>query len=174
MCKSLGEKRHVRGERRIAVVGVDYLFITSGDLKLRDELNLPVPTNSAHKYDLTKDDVGRLPTLFRVETPGTGGIPTRHIAYTAGVVNMLVITNASGGAVLVVPKPYGPVVGGRCQYEENVTNQLTPLGYAEGTTLRYVKDFFTYHDRAGEIHCGTNSRRKPPAGVQWWEQMGVW
>jgi len=39
-----------------------------------------------------------------------------------------------------------------------------------GNTTKYVDDFTSYHERLGEVHCGTNSRRQPPA-PPWWEQV---
>lgn len=104
-----------------------------------------------------------LPVLFHL----SGGGP-HYIAYTPGVVNMLVLTKSDTSVRLVIPKPFGPVVGGDCEFEKDIKAQLSPLAY--GTDYEFVDDFFDYHVLQGEIHCGTNSLRIPPTDVHWWEQ----
>jgi len=34
-------------------------------------------------------------------------------------------------------------------------------------TLSYR--WYAYHEQLGEVHCGTNARRRPPADIHWWE-----
>jgi protein-arginine deiminase len=84
-------------------------------------------------------------------------------ALTAGMVNMLVINRHC-----IVPKPFGPEVSGAPivadQFEANLRAALTPLGL----TLGFVDDWF-YHVRLGEVHCGTNTLRRPTAFPRWWE-----
>ncbi|MBN1603624.1 MAG: peptidoglycan-binding protein [Chitinispirillaceae bacterium] len=113
---------------------------------------------------LTDSDFLDLPVLFR-EDNGNG-----YIAYTAGVVNMLVVTHP-GGARLCIPKPFGPVAGGNCQFESDIMLKLGPSGSSTtGLEYTFIDDFITYHNLYGEIHCGTNSKRVAPANVWWWEQ----
>lgn len=112
------------------------------------------------ELDLQDSDFIDLPVLFDRETP-----PPRFIAYTPDVVNMLVVTASPASLRLCVPKPFGPLVGGICQFEQEVRNRLT----FPGITITFVDDFTTYHMRAGEIHCGTNSQRTPPGDRWWWE-----
>lgn len=107
---------------------------------------------------LQDSDFIDLPVLFMKQ----GG---RYIAYTAGVVNMLVISNSPSNLVLCIPKPFGPKVGGNCKFEEEVRTQLNFPGIA----IHFIDDFTTYHMLSGEIHCGTNSQRKPPEDRWWWE-----
>lgn len=111
---------------------------------------------------LEDSDFISLPVLFKEQ----GG---RHVAYTPGVVNMLVLTKADKTIRACIPKPFGPVVGGQCKFEEDVRTKLGPAA-ATGVDLEFVDDFRTYHVGFGEIHCGTNSQREPPTDRFWWEQ----
>lgn len=82
-------------------------------------------------------------------------------ALTAGMVNMLVINKNC-----IIPKPFGPVVAGQDLFEEDLRGKLTPLGL----TAKFIDDWFEYHVNLGEVHCGTNTFRKPvPAKWRWWE-----
>uniref|UniRef100_A0A8C5MS59 Protein-arginine deiminase n=1 Tax=Leptobrachium leishanense TaxID=445787 RepID=A0A8C5MS59_9ANUR len=74
-------------------------------------------------------------------------------------VNMLVL-----GKYLGIPKPFGPLVNGRCCLEEKVQNLLEPLGLK----CIFIDDFESYHLLLGEVHCGTNTLRKPFT-KKWWE-----
>jgi len=111
-----------------------------------------------NKLDLLDSDFIDLPVLFKED----GG---RYVAYTPGIVNMLVITKTPSSLVLCVPKPFGPIVGGGCKFEAKVRSQLN----FPGITIAFIDDFTTYHMLFGEIHCGTNSQRKPPADRWWWD-----
>lgn len=111
---------------------------------------------------MSKSDIIRLPVLFQED----GG---QYIAYTAGVANMLVVTRANKTACLCIPKPFGPVVGGACQFEVETERRLKPTG----NDIQFVDDFVTYHQLQGEVHCGTNTKRKPPIDRFWWEQEGI-
>ncbi|NXB79979.1 PADI1 deiminase, partial [Donacobius atricapilla] len=100
---------------------------------------------------LSEQDIVDIPQLFIL----TG---SRADALFPDMVNMLVL-----GRHLGIPKPFGPVVGGRCCLEQRVRELLEPLGLS--CTL--IDDFFSYHVLLGEVHCGTNVRRKPFA-FKWW------
>ncbi|NXI61662.1 PADI1 deiminase, partial [Anseranas semipalmata] len=76
-------------------------------------------------------------------------------------VNMLVL-----GRHLGIPKPFGPLVAGQCCLEERVRALLEPLGL----TCTFINDYFSYHVLSGEVHCGTNVRRKPFA-FKWWRMV---
>jgi protein-arginine deiminase len=119
-----------------------------------DAIKLTLKSN----LDLQDTDFIDLPVLFKEE----GG---RYVAYTPDVVNMLVITKSPSNLVLCVPKPFGPIVRRRCQFETKVRSQLA----LPGVTIHFIDDFMTYHMLFGEIHCGTNSQRKPPTDRWWWE-----
>ncbi|MCO5168420.1 MAG: protein-arginine deiminase domain-containing protein [Planctomycetes bacterium] len=105
-------------------------------------------------------DVVRLPVLFKKVSA------SYYIAYTANSVNMLVVTKPGGDANLCVPKPFGPRTAAGCQFEADIDGKLRALGCAP----RFIDDWATYHALAGEIHCGTNQRRRPPTDRWWWEQ----
>jgi protein-arginine deiminase len=117
------------------------------------------------KLGLEETDFISLPVLFR-KYKGS------HIAYSPGVVNMLVLTKADGTVNLCIPKPFGPRAFGKCQFEKAIKADLGPPS-ATGVKLKFIDDFETYHEWEGEIHCGTNSKRKPPEDRWWWEQEGI-
>jgi len=100
-------------------------------------------------------DVIELPAVF-MPSPLA---PTRAEALVAGMVNMLVINGHCG-----VPAPFGPVVGGVDQFEQDVRDQLTPLG----VQVTFLDCWDPYHVLSGEVHCGTNTVRTAPA-LTWWE-----
>lgn len=96
--------------------------------------------------------------------PRTGGIWGEVCALTSPLVlqvNMLVL-----GRHLGIPKPFGPLVGGQCCLEERVRALLEPLGL----TCTFIDDYFSYHVLSGDVHCGTNVRRKPFA-FKWWHMV---
>ncbi|XP_027567261.1 protein-arginine deiminase type-1-like [Pipra filicauda] len=102
---------------------------------------------------LAEPDIVDIPQLFRQnELSGDAD------AFFPDMVNMLVL-----GRHLGIPKPFGPVVGGQCCLEQRVRELLEPLGL----TCTFIDDYFSYHVRLGEVHCGTNVRRKPFA-FKWW------
>jgi hypothetical protein len=112
---------------------------------------------------LGAEDIIRLPVLFRKAGP-------RHVAYTPDVVNMLVVTQSDGTATLCVPRPLGPQVSkNKCAFEMAIDAAFLPTG----NDVKYIDDFFSYHEALGEVHCGTNSKRKPPTDVWWWEWIDI-
>lgn len=117
------------------------------------------------ELDLVDSDFIDLPILFKSERPDT---LTECVALTAGAVNMLVVTHSPGDIDLVIPKPFGPVVGGVCMFETAIRATFAPN---RAVTPHFVDCFLTYHILMGEIHCGTNSKRKPPK-ENWWHHFG--
>uniref|UniRef100_A0A8C4YQD0 protein-arginine deiminase n=1 Tax=Gopherus evgoodei TaxID=1825980 RepID=A0A8C4YQD0_9SAUR len=103
---------------------------------------------------LSEKDIIDLPQLFTV-------IKKEASAFFPDMVNMIVL-----GKHLGIPKPFGPMVDGRCCLEEKVRSLLEPLGL----TCTFINDFFTYHTLLGEVHCGTNVRRKP-FSFKWWNMI---
>jgi protein-arginine deiminase len=81
------------------------------------------------------------------------------LAYFPDMVNHLVL-----GPVSMVPKPYGPSVGGKDPLEEAFKTAAGPK-----RDIRFIDDWILYHEAAGEVHCGTNVRRRPDLRVPWWE-----
>ncbi|NWS64287.1 PADI3 deiminase, partial [Chunga burmeisteri] len=104
---------------------------------------------------LTEPDILDIPQLFR------GDVATGAKAFFPDMVNMLVL-----GRHLGIPKPFGPRVGGQCCLEQRARALLEPLGL----TCTFIDDYFSYHLLAGEVHCGTNVRRKPFA-FKWWHMV---
>ena len=76
-------------------------------------------------------------------------------------VNMLVL-----GKHLGIPKPFGPIINGRCCLEEKVWSLLEPLGLH----CTFIDDFYTYHVQHGDVHCGTNVCRQP-FSFKWWHMV---
>src|SRR3989339_12790 len=60
-------------------------------------------------------------------------------------------------------------------FRDDFNNKLSDLGYKKSTnldaTIHFIDDWDTYHKWGGEVHCGTNVKRTPPADVKWWEQQ---
>ncbi|XP_062449351.1 protein-arginine deiminase type-1-like [Rhea pennata] len=100
---------------------------------------------------LSEHDIIDIPQLFLLKE-------SRADALFPDMVNMLVL-----GKHLGIPKPFGPVIGGRCCLEEKVRSLLEPLGL----TCTFINDYFSYHVLSGDIHCGTNVRRQP-FSFKWW------
>ncbi|XP_068018833.1 LOW QUALITY PROTEIN: protein-arginine deiminase type-1-like [Melanerpes formicivorus] len=103
---------------------------------------------------LSEQDIIDIPQLFILRG-------SRADALFPDMVNMLVL-----GRHLGIPKPFGPEVGGKCCLEERVRALLEPLGL----TCTFIDDFFSYHVLCGDVHCGTNVRRKPFA-FKWWHMV---
>lgn len=103
---------------------------------------------------LSESDIVDIPQLFFLK----GAYAE---AFFPDMVNMVVL-----GKYLGIPKPFGPLINGRCCLEEKVRSLLEPLG------LRcvFIDDFLFYHQLLGEIHCGTNVRRKPFT-FRWWNSV---
>uniref|UniRef100_A0A8D0GRS1 Protein-arginine deiminase n=1 Tax=Sphenodon punctatus TaxID=8508 RepID=A0A8D0GRS1_SPHPU len=100
---------------------------------------------------LTERDIIDIPQLFRL-------LEKEAHAFFPDMVNMLVL-----GKHLGIPKPFGPIIKGKCCLEAKVRSLLEPLGLA----CTFINDYFSYHLYLGEVHCGTNARRKP-FSFKWW------
>ena len=104
---------------------------------------------------LHEADVIDVPSLF---FPNHSS-PTQADALTAGMVNMLVVNNHC-----IVPKPFGPVVGGKDLFEEDLKSSLSSLPL----TISFLDDWEEYHVELGEVHCSSNTLRTP-VSAKWWE-----
>jgi protein-arginine deiminase len=102
---------------------------------------------------LTDAEIIKVPFLH---TSTDGG----SIAYIPGMVNGVYV----GDAHFVAPKPHGPVINGKDIFEQTMIDRLKPLGI----TVHFAEDWDEYHAALGEVHCGTNTRRKIP-DTKWWE-----
>ncbi|XP_036035046.1 protein-arginine deiminase type-1 [Onychomys torridus] len=103
---------------------------------------------------LSESDIVDIPQLFFLK----GAYAE---AFFPDMVNMVVL-----GKYLGIPKPFGPLINGRCCLEEKVRSLLEPLGLH----CVFIDDFLSYHQLMGEIHCGTNVRRKPFT-FRWWNSV---
>ncbi|XP_008851153.1 protein-arginine deiminase type-4 [Nannospalax galili] len=108
---------------------------------------------------LTEGDIIDIPQLFRLM--GNSRRNLKAEAFFPNMVNMLVL-----GKHLGIPKPFGPLISAHCCLEEKVRSLLEPLGLH----CTFVNDFYAYHVHHGEIHCGTNVRRKPFT-FKWWHMV---
>ncbi|XP_074074393.1 protein-arginine deiminase type-1-like [Macrotis lagotis] len=100
---------------------------------------------------LSERDIIDIPQLYKLSDSSAE-------AYFPDMVNMIVL-----GKILGIPKPFGPIINGRCCLEERVQDLLSPLGLK----CIFIDDYLSYHVLMGEIHCGTNVRRKP-FSFKWW------
>ncbi|XP_075046967.1 protein-arginine deiminase type-2 [Mixophyes fleayi] len=101
---------------------------------------------------LTENDIIDIPALYKLHKD-------QAVAFFPNMVNMIVLGKDVG-----VPKPYGPVIKETCCLEDYVISQLQPLGL----TCSFIDDIVSYHKKLGEVHCGTNVRRKPFT-FKWWQ-----
>ncbi|KAM5270263.1 protein-arginine deiminase type-1 isoform 1-T1 [Hipposideros larvatus] len=103
---------------------------------------------------LTERDIVDIPQLFFLRD-------SYAEAFFPDMVNMVVL-----GKYLGIPKPFGPIINGRCCLEEKVRSLLEPLGLH----CVFINDYLSYHKLMGEIHCGTNVRREP-FSFKWWHMV---
>ncbi|XP_006866470.1 PREDICTED: protein-arginine deiminase type-4 [Chrysochloris asiatica] len=108
---------------------------------------------------LEKGDIIDVPQLYQLLKNSRGTLKAE--AFFPNMVNMLVL-----GKYLGIPKPFGPIINGRCCLEEKVRSLLEPLGLH----CTFIDDFTPYHMLHGEVHCGTNVRRKP-FPFKWWNMV---
>ncbi|XP_006883753.1 PREDICTED: protein-arginine deiminase type-4 [Elephantulus edwardii] len=107
---------------------------------------------------LEECDIIDIPQLYKLR----GNQATAKAdAFFPNMVNMLVL-----GKYLGIPKPFGPIINGRCCLEEKVRSLLEPLGLH----CTFIDDFTPYHMLHGEVHCGTNVRRQP-FSFKWWNMV---
>nr|XP_020482038.1 protein-arginine deiminase type-2 [Labrus bergylta] len=104
---------------------------------------------------LKEEDIIDLPILFKLVEDKT---ELKAQAFYPDMVNMIVL-----GKNLGIPKPFGPKVNGRCALEAETSSLLEGLGL----NCTFIDDFATYHKKLGEVHCGSNVRRKP-FDYKWW------
>jgi Protein-arginine deiminase (PAD)/Protein-arginine deiminase (PAD) middle domain len=112
---------------------------------------------------LTASDIAYVPIVY--VPPSSGFIDPNDTdaeadALTAGMVNMLMLDKTC-----IAPKPFGPVVGGVDLFEDHYRKTLESLGL----TVNFIDDWDLYHLQKGEVHCGTNTLRKPNTSIPWWE-----
>lgn len=110
-----------------------------------------------HEIGLTVPvDVIEVPVVF---VPDNAAM-TKASALTADMVNMVVMNND-----LIIPKPFGPVTAGVDAFEDYLRIEIFQANPA--LVAHFVDDWYPYHARLGEIHCGTNTHRKPVNLANW-------
>ncbi|MBL4687889.1 MAG: hypothetical protein JKY37_25085 [Nannocystaceae bacterium] len=80
-------------------------------------------------------------------------------ALTTAMMNMLVINGHC-----IYPTPFGPTCKGVDYFKADFEAKLTDLGLVPHA----IDDWNEYHLAQGEVHCGTNTLRKPEP-AHWWE-----
>lgn len=105
------------------------------------------------ELEISGGDIIEVPALFWPEV-----LAGRTGAFFPNLVNQLVL-----GDVSIVPRPYGPRVHDVDVFEQTLRDALP------GRDIRFVDDWYSYHELLGEVHCGTNTRRRPPTDIHWWE-----
>ena len=116
---------------------------------------------------LSADEIIEMPFLFDEVQYGQ---TSYNIAYQPGTVNSLVM-----GDTIVIPKPFGPNIGGvdifEADLEQRLGTAVNQLGAdGQGMDLFFADDWDVYHRLDGEVHCGTNPEAPAPfSSVNWWE-----
>lgn len=142
-------------------------ILASSEFKtLQDQIQSILTTQQEtlmRELGIAESDFIHLPVLFRTDAPGT---LTYCVAHTGGSVNMLVVTNSAANIDLIIPKPFGPMIGEECQFEKEIMS-----AFSSNATVKphFVDCFLPYHVNSGEIHCATNSKRIPPE-TPWWHR----
>uniref|UniRef100_UPI00398F79DA protein-arginine deiminase type-2 n=1 Tax=Pristiophorus japonicus TaxID=55135 RepID=UPI00398F79DA len=102
---------------------------------------------------LDEEDILDIPALFTLDQQYG-----KAKSWFPDMVNMIVL-----GKYLGIPKPFGPLINGKCPLETAVRSALEPLGL----DCYFIDDFTAYHLKLGEVHCGSNVRRQSFA-LKWW------
>ncbi|WP_373045291.1 protein-arginine deiminase family protein [Vulgatibacter sp.] len=80
------------------------------------------------------------------------------VAHQPGTVNLLHVDGH-----VVIPDPFGPVVGGVDLFRADLEARLGALGLE----VFFADNWDVYHRNLGEVHCGTNVERR--MDLRWWE-----
>ncbi len=105
------------------------------------------------ELEVAESDIVELPALFWPEL-----LAGRTGPFFPNLVNHLVLGNVS-----IVARPYGPKVEGHDVFEQAFREALPTRD------CRFIDDWYSYHEQVGDVHCGTNTRRRPPTDIHWWE-----
>jgi protein-arginine deiminase len=127
----------------------DLMALNQHDQALLDDIR----ERLASELDLGDGEVTPMPFLEH-EYEGLS------VGYQPATVNLL----AYGHHVLM-PLPFGPVVGGTDLFVRDLESRLPALGLVP----HWVDDWDSYHRNNGEVHCATNVLRRVPAKPRWWE-----
>lgn len=111
-------------------------------LSIREQLKV--------ELDLEDTDFVMVPALFE-----------RGLAVIPNAVNSLVFNGH-----FVAPEPRGPKEDGRDLFEQAIRESLASCD----VEVAFVDAWNAYHERGGEIHCGTNTLRRL-TGPEWWKHQ---
>ncbi len=109
---------------------------------------------------LAESDFVRIPAFFEFPVPPPPADPDYSEAFSLlpNLVNLVVVNGR-----LIVAQPFYD--GFKTEY----ISRVSAIGYQEGTSVRFIDDWEVYHERKGEVHCGTHVKRITPR-VDWWSQ----
>ncbi|XP_052033871.1 protein-arginine deiminase type-3 [Apodemus sylvaticus] len=147
----------VIGDRRVQTISINQVLSNQSLINFNKFAQSCIDWNREvlkRELGLAECDIIDIPQLFKPEK-------RKAVAFFPDLVNMLVL-----GKHLGIPKPFGPIINGRCCLEEKVRSLLEPLGLH----CTFIDDFTPYHMLHGEVHCGTNVRREPFA-FKWWHMV---
>ncbi|VFV43735.1 protein-arginine deiminase type-3 [Lynx pardinus] len=147
----------VVGDKQISTVSINQVLSNANLISYNKFVQSCIDWNREvlkRELGLTEQDIIDIPQLFKIER-------RKAVAFFPDLVNMLVL-----GKHLGIPKPFGPIIDGRCCLEEKVRSLLEPLGLH----CTFIDDFTPYHMLHGEVHCGTNVRRQP-FSFKWWNMV---
>uniref|UniRef100_A0A8C9M8M6 Peptidyl arginine deiminase 3 n=1 Tax=Panthera tigris altaica TaxID=74533 RepID=A0A8C9M8M6_PANTA len=147
----------VVGDKQINTVSINQVLSNANLISYNKFVQSCIDWNREvlkRELGLTEQDIIDIPQLFKIER-------RKAVAFFPDLVNMLVL-----GKHLGIPKPFGPIINGRCCLEEKVRSLLEPLGLH----CTFIDDFTPYHMLHGEVHCGTNVRRQP-FSFKWWNMV---
>jgi protein-arginine deiminase len=110
---------------------------------------------------LTAADFIEVPVMF--ENVGSN----YAAAFNPGVANLVCMPTATK-ILMIVPDPEGPDQPTDA-WQKATRTALLALGTATTPVeVTFVDVFYSYHDLLGEIHCGSQNVRTPPA-TPWWQ-----
>ncbi|ODA79767.1 hypothetical protein RJ55_05361 [Drechmeria coniospora] len=136
-----------------------------------------------HETGITDQEIFRVPAVYewadaachqqRRRQVGDSATHGRHLAQkrreckypgmmssiSPAVVNGLVLSRSR----YIAPKPWGPMVNGTDIFESATRNSYQRAGF----DVDFVDDW-QYHQRDGDVHCGTNTLRD--ASAEWWKR----
>jgi hypothetical protein len=144
---------------KFLTAGIPSLTLAAADVKsFNDDMQSKIDAERKKFEDeigVEAGDIIEVPILYMPNAD----FPDTADAMTGGMVNMLVVNKHC-----LVPRPFGPEVGGKDLFQEDLSGNLAPLGL----TVEFIDDWYEYHVQLGEVHCGTNTLRTPVVG-KWWE-----
>jgi len=153
-----------------AAISIDDVLANTGLMEATQEAQAVIDDELQKVVDavgLAPDEIIEMPFIFEHVQSG-GGVYL--LAYQPGTVNSLVMGNT-----IVIPKPFGPQIGGEDIFEADLEARLgtaaSGLGSdGQGLDIFFADNWDLYHRLSGEVHCGTNPEASAPfSSVNWWE-----